>query len=151
MHDKFMCNRMTTNQLNHSMVPCHPKLCGKITAQLSCLNLYILMRLTGVPISLFSKIYLSKSFSILHHMHAKSIHDWTTTKKNKSQHGALPSKTLWQIHRSTLVPLPVYVDETNLSICSPLLKNKSQLIIFHSAPHACQVYMQVYDNKQTKS
>ena len=50
------------------MVPCHTKLCGKLTAQLLCLNLYMLMKLTGVFVSLVSKINLSKFFfhSALH-------------------------------------------------------------------------------------
>ena len=132
----------------HSMVPCHPKLCGKLTAQLSCLNLYMLMRLTGVPVSIFSKLNFSKSFFISA-LHACQVYTQVNeNKQNKSQHGALPPKTLWQTHRSTLMPLPVYFHETDMGSWFLLLKNKSQQILFHPVPNACQIYMQVNDKRQ---
>ena len=98
--------------------------------------------------------YKNKSQQIIFH---SALHAWQVymqvneNKQNKLKYGALASNTFWQTCCLTLVPLPVYVDETDRSICFPLLKNKSQQIFFHSAPHACQVYRYASDNKQTKS
>ena len=136
---------------NHSMVPYCPKHCGKFIAQLSCLYLYMSQRLTRVLVSLFSKKKLSSSLFIFA-LHACQVYMQVYyNKQKKSKHGALPSKTFWQVHPSALVTLSVYAVETNQSSWFPLLKNISQQILFHSAPHAWQVYRQVNDNKQNKS
>ena len=79
------------------MVPCHVKLCGKFIAQFLCLYLYMLMRLTGVPFSLFSKTNLSKSFSI-YAPHACQVYTLLNDNKQKITDGAFLSKTFWQTH-----------------------------------------------------
>ena len=125
MHAKSTCKWMKTHRTNHSMVPCHSKLCGKLTTQLSCLYLYILMRLAGVPVSLFSKIYFNKSFFILHHMHPNSISNWMRMNKtNKSMvpcHPKLCGKLTAQ-----LLSLYLYMSMRPIrSSYFTLLKNKS--------------------------
>ena len=88
MHAKSIRYRywMTTNWKSQ-MVPFHWKLCDKLITKPPCLYLYVSMRPRRVPISLFSKINLSKAFSTLHCMHAKFIWKWMTT--NKTNHSML--------------------------------------------------------------
>ena len=83
MHVKSIPYWMTTNKKSH-MVPFHQKICWKLIAKFSCLYLYTSMGPRRVPISLFSKINLSKAFSTLHCMNAKSICKWMRT--NKTNH-----------------------------------------------------------------
>ena len=141
MHAKSKCKRMKKNKANNSIVSCHPKFCCKLIAQLSCLYLNMLMRLTGVPISLFSKINFSKSFSNLHCIHAKPISN------NLSMvpcHPKLCGKLTPQLLCLYLY-MSMSLTGVLISLFSKINLSKSFSI---SALHACQVYTLLNDNKQ---
>ena len=84
----------------------------------------------------------NKSQQILFHsaLHACQVYmQVNENKQNKSQHGALTTKTLLQTHGSTLMCLSVYVHETDQSSCYDILKIKLSKSLSISALHACQV------------